>query len=208
MLDLSPIQLKVCGLRDNIEEVVDLRPGFIGLIFYPKSSRYVGDLDVSIVRQIPKYVKKVGVFVNETKEEVSQVVDKYDLDLVQLHGEESQEYCAGLKARGIRLVKVFSGNNLPGRKVLDAYSSFIDYYLFDTRGATYGGTGKTFDWRQLKDLHLKKPVFISGGISLDNISQLSGLDLDLFAVDVNSKFEVSPGLKDIEALRKLRAILG
>ena len=207
MPDLSTIRLKICGIRDNIEEVIALAPDFIGLIFYPKSSRYVGDLEAGMIHEIPKHIKKVGVFVNEPVEEVKRTWDKYDLDLVQLHGEESLDYCTKLEAGGIHMVKVFPGNNLPGRNILDAYSAVIDYYLFDTQGTTYGGTGKTFDWQQLKDLRLKKPVFLGGGIDLENIKQLERLDLDLFAVDVNSKFETSPGLKDIEALKKLKSLL-
>ncbi len=207
MPELADIRLKVCGLRDNISEVVALRPDFVGFIFYPGSPRYVGDLETNKIKDIPESIKTVGVFVNQPIDQVKKIAHRYNLDLIQLHGEEPVDYCVELKAEDLNLIKVFSGNKLPEHKVLEEYSSFIDYYLFDTRGEKHGGTGKIFNWGKLADLRLKKPVFLSGGIDLENIKKLRELETAIYAVDVNSRFEISPGLKDIQSLERLKSIM-
>ncbi|MEO0554989.1 MAG: phosphoribosylanthranilate isomerase [Bacteroidota bacterium] len=198
------MKVKVCGLRDNIDEVTALRPDFVGFIFYPKSKRYVGSKFAESLDLIPDSIKKVGVFVNEELEEVVSKVAEYDLDYVQLHGDESIEYCRKLvKSMNAGIIKVFSGNRLPGIEVLNAYKELIDYYLFDTRSDAYGGTGQKFDWSALKDLKLSKPIILSGGIGLEDLKSISNSGLNVFAVDVNSKFEIKPGLKDTQLIRTL-----
>ena len=198
------MKIKVCGLRDNIGEVVALKPDFIGLIFYPKSKRYVGNMPSSMLDGMPSQIKRVGVFVDQPMEEVIGKVNKYGLDLVQLHGHEPVEYCQKFKQLSdAGVIKVFSGNNLPDEATLAAYGTTIDYYLFDTRNESYGGTGQKFDWTVLKDLKLTKPIFLSGGIGLDNLESVENGGLPVYALDVNSKFEVKPGLKDIERLNAL-----
>ena len=204
MSKLKDIKLKICGLRDNIYEVAELQPDFLGFIFYDKSPRFVGN-DFEIEDTISS--NKIGVFVNQPIEEVLKIHKKHQLDFVQLHGNESVEYCVELKAYGVSIIKVFAGNQLPSQPVLDLYNSFVDYFLFDTKTDKEGGTGASFDWNNLNSLKIEKPVFLSGGLSLENIKEIENIKAEIFAIDVNSRFEVSPGLKDIESLKKLKSIL-
>ena len=197
---MSTIKLKVCGLRDNVDAVQQLAPDYMGFIFYKQSSRYVGD-DF----QVPETdIATIGVFVDEDVDTVSNTYRQQRLDLVQLHGDESIDYCVELKALGIPIIKVFSGNNMPSQGLLDAYGAFIDYYLLDNRfSATYGGTGASFDWSVLERYRFSKPLFLSGGIGLTNISEVLQIDMPIHAIDVNSHFETAPGLKDISKLKQL-----
>ena len=201
----TEIKLKVCGLRDNIEEVAALSPDLVGFIFYNKSPRFLGDLEDDVIRQLPSTIDKVGVFVNSPEEYVLEMVNRYDLQYAQLHGDESPEYCKDLQGQGVKIIKVFGGNTELSNELLSQYASCIDFYLFDTRTDKYGGTGHQFDWNRLKGLNLQKPIFLSGGIDLESIEQLDEIkDLDIYAIDVNSKFEISPGMKSIELLGKLK----
>lgn len=205
MSKLANIKLKVCGLRDNINEVAALEPDFMGFICYVKSPRYIGE---SFSKNIKTKAIKVGVFVNQPVDQVLDLVKKYGFDMVQLHGDENVDYCVELKAYDIKIIKVFAGNKLPAQHKIDAFLPFVDYFLFDTRLEKHGGTGVTFDWNNLKSLSLKKPVFLSGGLSLDNITSIKALDgIEIFAIDVNSKFEDAPGLKNIEKLRSLKKMM-
>ncbi len=198
------MKLKVCGLRDNIQEVEDLKPAFMGFIFYAKSPRFVGN-DFVLPHSIS--AQKVGVFVNQPLDDVLAMVKKHGLDLIQLHGTENIDYCVELKAHGIQLIKVFAGNKLPNQAELDAYSGFVDYYLFDTQLDKHGGNGVAFNWMELHKLAINKPLIISGGIGPNNIYDLMQTKLDVFAIDVNSKVEIQPGLKSIEKLKELKNIL-
>ncbi|MTI38960.1 phosphoribosylanthranilate isomerase [Fulvivirga lutimaris] len=199
------MKLKVCGLRDNIDEVAALEPDFMGFICYDKSPRFIGE---SFSKNINTKAIKVGVFVNQPVDEVLDLVRKHQFDFVQLHGSENVDYCVELKAYDIKLIKVFAGNKLPDQFEIDAFLPFVDYFLFDTKLETHGGTGMTFDWNNLKTLTIKKPIFLSGGLSLDNIESIKELQgLEIFAIDVNSKFEISPGRKDIEKLKSLKKLM-
>lgn len=200
----QPIKLKVCGLRDNVDEVEGVDPDFMGFIFYPKSPRYVGEDYV-----MPKGIKakKVGVFVNQSIEEVMSLKQKYQLDYLQLHGDESVDYCVELKAIDSKIIKVFAGNKPLNQEVLDSYAEFIDFYLFDTKLDKHGGNGVAFDWTTIDQLRLKKPYILSGGIGLENVGEVSRSVNKPFAIDVNSKFEISPGLKDLEKLKELKTAI-
>lgn len=200
MGDQGP-KIKVCGLRDNISAVNDLNPDFMGFIFYPKSPRYVGE---SFVMPDGLNGEKVGVFVNQPVLSLIAAQKKYQLDYLQLHGDENVDYCVELKANAIKIIKVFAGNNLPSQADLDEFAPFIDYYLFDTKLDQHGGNGVVFDWSVIKSLKLKKPLFLSGGISLKNSKQVKQLGSTVYAIDVNSKFEIDPGLKDITKLQDLK----
>lgn len=203
-------QIKVCGLRDpgNIEEVLDLAPDYIGFIFYVKSSRYVGGtLPSFFARQITE-AKKVGVFVNDERGEIEDRIDQYGLDLVQLHGAESPELCGQLRGQGVQVIKVFSVGEAFDFSQLATYSSQVDYFLFDTQGKLPGGNGVSFDWQLLQAYDGEVPYFLSGGIGPEHATTLPDLQLPgLMAVDINSKFETKPGLKDPDLLRRFFSTL-
>ena len=206
---MNTLKLKVCGMRvpENIEGLLEVVPDFIGFIFYPKSSRYVGNMEEHLIDRIPSSIRKVGVFVNETIENVLETVSRYNLDYVQLHGDEDLEYAMRLKEHELRVIKVFSvSDELP--EDLHAYEGIVDYLLFDTRSKNYGGSGKQFDWNILTSKEISVPFFLSGGIGLEDVDQIKSLHLpELAAIDVNSKFEIEPGLKDLERIRELRSKL-
>ena len=201
------MKLKVCGMKypENIREVINLSPDFIGFIFYPKSPRYMGEtLRSDDVTDIPPHIKKVGVFVNETLEVVLERVRAYNLDLVQLHGNESPVFCKRIKETGVGVIKVFHvGEDMDWSSLRD-YQPFTDYFLFDTKSENYGGTGRPFNWEVLEGYNLETPYFLGGGLSLDNIDLIKATGQSTpFALDVNSRFEVKPGYKDISLLKKL-----
>ena len=201
------MKLKVCGLKDseNIRDIAVLCPDFIGLNFYNKSNRFVGDdLDGYLIKSLDKNIKKVGVFVNAEMEEIYEKTERYLLDFVQLHGNEPPEYCKILKANGIDIIKAFGIDKNFDFKITGAYMEHCKYFLFDTKHSGYGGSGKKFEWDILKNYELQKPFFLSGGISLDNIAGLSEIDRSqLFCLDVNSKFELEPGIKDAGKIKLL-----
>jgi len=202
------MRVKVCGITDA-EQLADLHNAgatFGGLIFYPKSPRYV--LRHMTTSQVKKEnnVNKVGVFVNATVEEVLHMVDECRLHMVQLHGDESPRYCEKI-ADYISVVKAFrvsETDNIGWR--IQEYMNVCDMFMFDTEGAGYGGTGKKFDWGKLKDVAVGKPYFLSGGIEPTDVDKLKLFAMQpeakaLFAVDINSKFETSPGIKDMEKVK-------
>lgn len=201
------MKIKVCGMRDkaNLAQLVELKPDFIGFIFYDKSPRFVGDLlDENFVRSIPKPIKKVGVFVNSNPDYILRIVKKYDLQFIQLHGHETPDFCRNLKSRGINVIKAFSIDESFNFGTLNNYKPHCDYFLFDTKGQSLGGNGIAFDWKILERYQYSdKPFFLSGGLSLENISQVKDLGIKVYGLDVNSKFETEPALKDIEKLRQL-----
>lgn len=205
------MKLKVCGMRDseNIEQLLALQPDYMGFIFYEKSPRDAEDvLDQKLLRNFPEQTKKVGVFVNADLDEVKQKVRAYTLDYVQLHGDESVEYVAELFAVGIKVIKVFSIGEAFDFEGLDIYNPFVDFFLFDTKGKARGGNGEVFNWEILKAYDQEVPFFLSGGIDLENIDSLKALgDLNIHAIDVNSKFELMPGLKDIKRIKELTSSL-
>jgi phosphoribosylanthranilate isomerase len=182
----------------NITEVGLLLPDYMGFIFWEKSARYFD----GIIPDLPKSIKKVGVFVNQSQEEILSKISKYDLQAIQLHGHESIEFCQELKNKidpKIELIKVFSADENFDFEVVKPYESVCDYFLFDTKGKLPGGNGTTFDWRILNQYNSTKPFFLSGGIGLEEIEiikEISKTNLPIYAIDVNSKFEIEAGLKD------------
>lgn len=188
---------------DNIEEIVQRSIDFIGFIFYPKSKRFIHDLEIKNI-PVPAHIHKVGVFVNENNKNILRLAQKHELNLIQLHGNESPEDCAFIRQQGYKVIKAFGVHSDFEWQRLDSYDDHVDYFLFDTQSQQYGGTGKTFDWGTLKNYTLHKPYFLSGGISLDNFEEaLSIQDERLYALDINSKFEKEPGLKNIEWIDKI-----
>ncbi|MDP3556620.1 MAG: phosphoribosylanthranilate isomerase [Bacteroidota bacterium] len=198
--------IKVCGLnnRDNIFAISKMEINLMGFIFYKNSPRYFNNaLSFDEARQIPKHIKKVGVFVNEPIYSVFNSIAHYDLDFVQLHGEESIDYCRDLLS-SVKIIKTISIKDKNSILKIQNYSDVCDYFLFDTSTPNYGGSGQAFNWHLLSDTIINKPFFISGGVSLDNVSELKNLSIkNLIGLDVNSKFEINPGLKDLEKIQQL-----
>jgi len=188
------MKFKVCGLNDipSIQQLEsDEKVDFIGFIFYSKSARF-------LTTEIPLEKKKqrVGVFVNEDYAFIQEKIKKYNLDFVQLHGEESAEFCGSLNAE-IPVIKAFGVEDSFDFSTLEAYQNYVSYFLFDTKTPAYGGSGKQFSWELLKKYHLETPFFLSGGIHPGSLVEVQQLDIALlFALDLNSGFEIGPGKKD------------
>lgn len=209
------MKLKVCGMKypDNIEQVASLQPDYLGFIFYEKSARNFEEINIP---KLPNTIKKTGVFVNQDLDFVIEKVKKHQLQAVQLHGHESPEYCEQLKRHfeerndeKIEIIKAFSICDSFNFEVLKPYEAVCDYFLFDTKGKLPGGNGYTFNWNVLKKYILTKPFFLSGGIGLNEIENvLSFLRKQeskyCHAIDVNSQFEIEPGLKNIEKLKEFK----
>lgn len=190
---------------NNILDVAKLNPDFMGFIFYKKSSRYFNDT----IPELPHNIKKIGVFVNATFDYIKGIVNKHNLQGVQLHGNESPELCKQLKDLNCIIIKVFSIKDTFDFNSLEPYENICDYFLFDTKGKLPGGNGYTFDWSVLNNYPSTKPFFLSGGIGLKQKEKLkefinSEASKYCFAIDVNSKFEIEPGLKHIEKLEEFK----
>ncbi len=205
------MRVKVCGMTelDQVKQLDAMGVDFAGFIFYPKSPRYVvRHLAGEQLKRARLRIGKVGVFVNSTYDEVMKQVDSYGLDMVQLHGDETPRFCEQL-ANYITVIKVFRmGENDPIEWLIRPYQDSSDMFLFDTEGVGYGGTGKKFNWETLKPAHIDKLYFLSGGIELGDVERLQAFTKEpaarkLFAIDVNSKFEISPGVKDLKKVRML-----
>ena len=199
------IGIKVCGMRepDNIRQLVNLEPDFIGFILFPDSKRYVGD-DFRLTTDIPPAIHRVGVFVNALMDEVIHWVNRLELNFVQLHGTESAEYCRELSGMKIPVIKAFGVDDAFDFSSLSAYSDCCEFFLFDSKSPLHGGSGLQFN-RDLLNLYaLNTPFFLGGGIGPEDISDIRLIKnrLPLAAVDINSRFEISPGIKNIELLRK------
>lgn len=199
------MNIKICGMKyaDNIQQIAELQPQYMGFIFYEKSPRNV-EAELPI---ISKNIKKTGVFVNTSLQKVAQTVEKHDLQAVQLHGSESPDFCEELKQKhsNIEIIKAFSVADVFDFSTLKPYLNKVDYFLFDTKGKLAGGNGVTFNWNLLKKYPFTKPFFVSGGIGIEEIAdikQLQQLNLPIYAFDVNSKFEIDYGLKDKKLLQK------
>ena len=202
------MKLKVCGMKyqDNIQEVATLQPDYIGFIFYEESARH---FDAHRIPEISNIIKKTGVFVDSGLDFVVEKISKHNLKAVQLHGKESPEYCKQLLGKNIEIIKVFSIKNEFDFSVLKPYDGIVDYFLFDTKGKLPGGNGYVFDWTILNNYPSTTPFFLSGGIGLSQIEDINKFQKSeaskyCYALDVNSKFEIEPGLKNIEDLKKFK----
>ena len=206
MAEGRSIALKVCGNRDNITEVASLNPDYMGFIFYEPSPRCVG-VGFNMPTELPKSVKKVGVFVNEEVEVIKRIATDLKLDFVQLHGSEPVADCQTLKRFGVGVIKVFSIDTTFDFKTTIPYEHVVDYFLFDTKGKFYGGNAIPFDWNLLVNFHQRVPFFLGGGLTQENISGIRNLStMNLYAIDVNSGVEDSAGNKNtgrIEAVIKI-----
>lgn len=220
--------------QDNINQVATLQPDYLGFIFYKKSTRFFD----GIIPELPKSIKKVGVFVDASLKFILDKIETHQLDIIQLHGQETPEFCKELRIlchserneksdikmcnqhfdklsvtiqHDIKIIKVFSIKDHFDFSALQPYENVCDYFLFDTKGQLPGGNGYIFNWETLKNYPSTKPYFLSGGIGLNEVeSILSFLRRQeskyCHAIDVNSKFEIQPGLKNIEELKKFKEL--
>jgi phosphoribosylanthranilate isomerase len=203
------MRVKVCGMTqlEQVDELADAGATFAGFIFYPKSPRYVFKHMTTTQIRKENNINKVGVFVNATVEEVLHMVDECRLHMVQLHGDESPKYCEKI-ADYVSVVKAFRlSENDSVEWMIRPYMDVCDMFMFDTMGAGYGGTGKKFDWSVLKGQTIGKPFFLSGGIEEgdeEKLKEFAGEPVAkaLFAADINSRFEISPGIKDMNKVRQ------
>ena len=203
------MKVKVCGmtLPDQVNALDEMGADLAGFIFYEKSPRYVGKkISPATMKKIGGRIAKVGVFVNMPYKELMQTVECYRLDMVQLHGDESERFCERV-ANYVTVIKAFRlSDNDPIEWMIRPYFEGCDMYMFDTLGSGYGGTGKKFDWNILKDVPLNKLFFLSGGIEPGDENKLKQFaqaqeNNKLFAIDINSKFEISAGVKNMDKIK-------
>ncbi|MEE9408946.1 MAG: phosphoribosylanthranilate isomerase [Polaribacter sp.] len=226
------MKLKVCGMKyvENIQQVAELQPDYLGFIFYEQSKRNFE----GIIPEFSNSIKKTGIFVNEYIEIVISLVEEYRLDAIQLHGDESVDYVIKLKKQlaenralfieenktikkkknqhyisksEVEIIKVFGIKDEFNFDVLNPYLDVVDFFLFDTKGKERGGNGTKFDWSVLEKYPFDKPFFLSGGIGLSAIEEVQKIiksNLPIYALDVNSKFESKPGVKKIDELEKFK----
>lgn len=201
------MKLKVCGMKyvDNLMMVAAVQPDYLGFIFYDKSKRNFE----GVIPKLPKGIKKTGVFVNEYLEIVVSLTQEYGLEAIQLHGDESVDYIKELKGHlpKVEIIKVFGIKDEFDFSILVPYQEEVDYFLFDTKGKERGGNGVKFDWSVLKSYPYSKPFFLSGGIGpedVEEVKKIKNSGLPVYAVDVNSRFEMKPGLKNVKEVKKFK----
>jgi len=204
------MNIKVCGITEmkQLQQLDGLDIDFAGMIFYKDSPRYIGGkLNAKDIKKADFDLKKTGVFVNPEMIEVLDAIDEYGLEVVQLHGDETPEMCEDLSSE-VEVIKAF---RITGTEDIDKlvapYDAVCDYYLFDTGGLkeSFGGTGQQFDWSILAKAKIEKPFFLSGGIGVEDAARVKAFKHpDMFGVDINSKFEVSPGVKDMKLLLQFK----
>ena len=194
---------------ENITEISALQPDYLGFIFWEKSKR---NMTLVSIPELPETIKKVGVFVDASIQEIAAKINQYQLDVIQLHGNESVIFCRNVKKLGVEVIKVFSMNSNFNFSLVKEYVLAVDYFLFDTKGKLPGGNGITFDWNILENYHFNVPYFLSGGIGTTEIDGLkeflkSPAAKKCYAIDVNSRFEKKPGIKNIIKLQKFKKLL-
>ena len=208
-------KLKVCGLTklDQIQELISLDVDFMGFIFYKKSPRYVLDhLSLKEIAEVPHF-KKVGVFVNESIKGIVEIITEAQIDIIQLHGNEDDKFIwqlrkfIGENIKIIKVIRIGSQTSDELQKTINHQPSTINYLLFDTDSKAFGGTGQTFDWNILNNIDIPIPYFLSGGISLENVHQLSNINHQPTVLDINSKFETEPGIKDLKRIKIFKNLI-
>jgi phosphoribosylanthranilate isomerase len=206
------LKLKVCGLTQlqQIQELISMNIDFLGFIFYEKSPRYVlNHLSIEQLSTI-EHNGRTGVFVNENIEKITETAEMAKLNFIQLHGDEDENFIVKLRERlnpKIGIINVIRiGNQNPDelQKTINDQPSAVNYLLFDTDSKAFGGTGRTFNWNLLNEIEMSLPYFLSGGISEENIQNINALHQKPFALDINSKFETEPGIKDVERIKMFK----
>ncbi len=201
------MKIKVCGMREseNISELMTLKPDYIGFIFYAQSKRFVSDFSQIV---IPSSVKKVGVFVNGSIDEIIEKANKHTLDFVQLHGNETPDFCEELTAKNIKIIKAFSVDENFDFSVTIPFEKHVSFFIFDTKGNNYGGNGVKFNWELLQNYKGKTPFLLSGGISKADAAEIKKMKHKTFlGIDINSGFEFEPGLKNIKEIKEFKSLL-
>lgn len=201
---ISKIHLKVCGMRDpeNIADLVELEPDFIGFIFHEISPRYCEKVPEVF---IPESIRKTGIFVNKPKDYILRKKEDFQLDYIQLHGAETPEFCQKIQQEAGPVIKAFNLNDNFDFNRLEAYSSCCDFFLFDASGSHAGGNGITFDWEILNNYYGTTPFLLSGGIDENMVEAIRNISHPAFyGVDINSRFEISPGIKNIPKIKRFK----
>src|ERR1700743_2482727 len=183
------MKIKICGLREpqNIEAIAALQLDLMGFICYERSPRFIADMDAAIFSGISPEIQKTAVFVNENAENIQTLIDEYGFDAIQLHGDESPEFAESFRNQ-VTVIKAFGMDDRFDFDILESYQDKVDYFLFDTKTAAHGGSGRTFNWEILNDYQLDVPFFLSGGLSLDNLAEVTKIDHPQFyGVDLNSR---------------------
>lgn len=198
------MKIKVCGLlsKENIKKITALNIDMVGIIFEPTSKRFLKNKKAitDVISNLDK-VKKVGVFVNPSSQLVAENIEKYQLDYIQLHGQESADFCA-LFSKQVKVIKAFGINEFFDFNLLEKYKTSCDLFLFDTFTLKHGGSGKLFNWELLKDKNIPLPFILSGGIDIQHVEKIKSLKLkNLWGIDINSRFETRPGIKNIEKIK-------
>ena len=208
---MKKVKLKICGMKysENIQKIAMLKPDYLGFIFWDKSIRKYEQNEIT---NLDLNIKKVGVFVDSFIDEILHKIKVFKLDVIQLHGTETDDFCRELKKENIKIIKAFSVDNNFDFNKLNKYKNAVDYFLFDTKGKLPGGNGLRFDWHVLEKYTLKKPFFLSGGIGLTEIDEVKKfLNSDLasycYAIDINSRFEDNPGVKNKNDIKKFKKLL-
>ena len=187
-----------------MREIAQLKPDFFGLIFYPKSPRYVS---IEQAEKLPEFqeIRRVGVFVDESLEKIFEIAERAKLSLIQLHGDEAPQFCETLKKQNLQIVKVFKVDGSFDGERLKEYEAICDYFLFDTKTSQHGGSGHAFDWQILRRFSINKPFFLGGGIGVENAAKSieACRNLPLFALDINSRAEIMPGVKSPEIVAQI-----
>ena len=188
---------------DNIREVSQLPIDMMGFIFYEKSPRYINDLTPDSLNELNPRIERVGVFVNESFENIRKAIAKYSLNIIQLHGNESSEFCRTLRNEKIKVIKAFSIKTKEDICQTEPYENQVDLFLFDTKTAQYGGSGEKFDWEILSSYQGKTPFILSGGINEQDMELINNIRHPFFfGIDLNSRFEISPGKKEVKKLEQ------
>ncbi len=201
----SDMMIKVCGNRDaaNIESVAALTPMLMGFIFYRHSPRNACSLDPELIRNLPEYIRPVAVFVNDDDDTIQDICIRYGFRIVQLHGDEAPEQCRRLRDRGLVVIKAIGVDDDLDWNTLAPYSGCVDMFLFDTRTKARGGSGRKFRWQHLDAYPLDIPYILSGGIGPDDIDRIvAAMRPGMVGIDINSRFESAPGIKDVALLAR------
>lgn len=203
LFDLKGPVVKVCGMRDpsNVGAVAALRPDLMGFIFYDRSPRCARDMSPEVVRSLPEEVTPVGLFVNASQDEILDICHRFGFATVQLHGSESPEMCRALREKGLGVIKALGVGESMDWETVRPYEGAVDMLVLDTKCDSHGGSGRKFGWHLLDSYSLSIPYLLSGGIGPEDIEAVMEARYPQMAgVDLNSRFETAPGIKDAAAL--------